>query len=81
MGFVGKRDSKNLKDFVNASLQFHIVLHYRYEAISDYGTIYLDAYSIFGSAPEFLDFEVLLDPFEEQFNTPAIAIKLRNLLG
>ena len=74
MVFVGKQDSKNLKDFVNASLQFHIVLHYRYEAISDYGTIYLDAYSIFGSAPEFLDFEVLLDPFEEKFYAPSVLV-------
>ena len=47
MGLVGQRYSKYLKDFVDASLQFHIVLHYRYKAISNYGTIDLDADCIF----------------------------------
>ena len=74
MGFVGKRDSKNLKDFVNASLQSHIVLNYRHKAISNYGTIYLDALGIFGSTPEFLDFEVLLYPFEEKFHAPSVLV-------
>ncbi len=74
MGFVSKRDSKNLKNFVNASLQLHIMLHYRHEAISNYGTIYLDAYRIFRCSPEFLDFEVLLDPFEKKFHAPSVLV-------
>ncbi len=65
MGLVGQRYSKYLKDFVDAALQFHIVLHYCYQTISYYGTIYLDADGIFGRTPELLDPQVLFDPFEE----------------
>ncbi len=43
MGLVGQRYSKYLKDFINAALQFNIVLHYSNKAISNYGTINLDA--------------------------------------
>ena len=64
-GLVSQRDSENLKDFVDASLQFHVVLHYCHKAISDYGTIYLDADCILRRSPELLDAQVLLDPFEE----------------
>lgn len=46
MGLVGKRDSKNLKDFVDAALQFHAVLNYCYKAISNYCTIDLDTHGI-----------------------------------
>ena len=46
MGFVGQRDSKDLKNLVDASFKFHIVLHYCHKAISDYGTIYLDAHCV-----------------------------------
>ena len=66
MGLVGQRYSKYLKNFVDATLQFHIVLHYRHKAISDYSTIDLDADCILGCTPELLDSQVLFDPFEEQ---------------
>ena len=57
--------AKYLKDFVDAAFQFHIVLHYRHKAISNYGTIDLDADCILRSAPELLDAQVLFDSFEE----------------
>ncbi len=47
MRLVSKRDSEDLKNFVDASFKSHIVLHYRHEAISDYGTVYLDAHCVF----------------------------------
>ena len=47
MCFVGKRDSKNLKKLVDATFQFHIVLYHCNQAVSDYSTIDLYAYSIF----------------------------------
>ena len=81
MGLVGQRYSKYLKDFVDASLQFHIVLHYRHKAISNYGTIDLDADCILRGAPELLDAQVLFDPFEEQLHAPAIAVQLGDCLG
>ena len=81
MGLVGQQNSKYLKDFIDAALQLHIVLHYRHEAISDYGTIDLDADGILGRAPELLDSQVLLDPFEEQLHTPSVTVKLGDCFG
>ena len=81
MGLVGQRNSKYLKDFIDAALQLHIVLHYRHEAISDYGTIDLDADCILRSAPELLDTQVLFDPFEEQLHAPSVAVQLGDCLG
>ena len=80
-GLVSQRDSENLKDFVDASLQFHVVLHYCHEAISDYGAIDLDTDGILGGPPELLDTQMLFDPFEEQFHTPPVAVKLGDCLG
>ena len=81
MGLVGQRYSKYLKDFVDAAFQFHIVLHYRHKAISDYGAIDLDTDGILGGPPELLDTQMLFDPFEEQFHTPPVAVKLGDCLG
>ena len=81
MGLVGQRYSKYLKDFVDASLQFHIVLHYRHKAISNYGTIDLDSDCIFGRTPELLDSQVLFNPFEEKFHAPSVTVKLGDCLG
>lgn len=36
-----------------------------YHAVGRYGGVDLDAYSVLGLAPELLDIEVLLHPFEE----------------
>ena len=81
MGFVGKRDSENLKDFIDAALQFHIVLYYCHKAVSDYGTIDLDAHGILRCTPKLLDAQVLLNPFEEQLHAPSVAVKLRDFLN
>lgn len=81
MGLVCQRYSEYLKDFVDATLQFHIVLHYRRKAISDYGTIDLDADCILGRAPELLDSQVLFDPFEEQLHAPSVTVKLGDCLS
>lgn len=81
MGLVGQRYSKYLKDFVDAAFQFHIVLHYRHKAISNYGTIDLDADGILGRSPELLDTQVLFDPFEEKFHAPPIAVQFGYCLG
>lgn len=80
MGLVRKRYSENLKDFIDAALQFHIVLYYCHKAVSDYGTIDLDAHGILRCAPELLDAQVLLNPFEEQLHAPSVAVKLRDCL-
>ena len=71
MCLVGERDSEDLQDFVDASLRLHIVMYHCYKTISNYGTIDLDARSIFGCSPKPFDFEVLLYPFEEQPDAPS----------
>ena len=81
MSLVSQRDSKNLKDFIDASLQFHIVLYDCHKTISDYGTADLDANSILRCSPGFLDTQMLLDPFEEQFHAPSIAVEIGNCFG
>ena len=80
MGLVGKRDSENLKDFIDAAFQFHVMLHYCHKAVSDYGTIDLDAHGILRGAPELLDAQVLFNPFKEQFHAPSVAVKLCDCL-
>ena len=57
------------------------MLHYCHKAISNYGTIDLDADCILRDAPELLDAQVLFDPFEEQLHAPAIAVQLGNCLS
>ena len=81
LSLVGQRYSKYLKDFVYAAFQFHVVLHNRHEAISNYGTIDLDADGILGCTPELLDSQVLFDPFEEQLHAPSFTVKLGDCLG
>ena len=75
MCFVGQGDAEDLENFIDASLQFHIMLHYCHQAVSNYGTIDLYAYSVFWCSPKLLNFEVLFYPFEEQLNTPSVSIK------
>ncbi len=81
MCLVCKRDSKNLNNFIDTAFQFHIMLNYCHEAISNYGTIDLDAYSILGRSPELLYPEMLFDPFEEQFDAPTVSVEEGNQLG
>ena len=76
MRLIGQRDSKYLKDFIDAPLQFHVVLYYYYKAVSCYGTIDLDADGVLGCPPEPLNPQVLFHPFEEQFDIPSVAVKL-----
>ena len=81
MGLVCQRYPKYLKDFIDAALQSHVMLRYRHEAISNYGTIDLDANGILGCAPELLDAQVLFDLFEEQLHAPSVTVKLCDCLG
>ena len=74
MSLVSQRDSKNLKHFIDTPLQLHIVMYDCNKAISNYGTVYLDAYCILRCSPEFLDAQMLLDPFEEQLHAPSVAV-------
>ena len=57
------------------------MLDYSDQAISDDGDIYLRLYGILRSAPELLDFEMLLQPLEEQLDLPAVLVELCDQQG
>lgn len=48
------------------------------ETVCDDGRANLYSDSVFGGTPELLYFEVLLEPFEEQFNLPSILVQVGN---
>lgn len=51
------------------------MVDYRNEAIGDDGYMDLNLHGIFRRAPELLDFQVLLQPLEEQLHQPAILVE------
>lgn len=55
------------------------MLHNCNKAVGTNGRVNLYSDSILGCAPEFLDFEVLLEPLEEQLYLPAVLVELGNL--
>ena len=76
MGFVRQWDAKNLQDFVGWTLQLHIMLDNIHETVSDNRNTDLYANSILGRAPKSLNLEMLLEPFEEQFDQPSFLIEI-----
>ena len=48
------------------------------DSVWDVASIDLDAYRILRCTPKLFDFEVLLDPLEEQFHAPFVLVELRN---
>ena len=47
----------------------------------DQGDVDLDFHGVFADAEEVFDFEVLLDPFEEQLDLPALFVERGDLFG
>ena len=72
------KDAHNLHDW---SVELVVVLNDSHEAVCDDGHMYLDAYRILGLAPKGLDFEMLLDPFEKEFDLPSISVQKRDIFG
>ena len=56
------------------------MLHNGYETVGTDGRINLYSDSILSCSPELLNFEVLFEPFEEQFYLPTILVEVGNLL-
>jgi len=66
------QDARDLNDWtVNLMIMFNDID----EAVCDDSNMYLNTDSILCLAPEGLDFEMLLDPFEEQFDLPSVLVK------
>lgn len=76
MGFVSEGDSQNLQDFIGASFELHVLLHYGDKTIGNDGAVDLDSDSVLGSTPKFLDFEMLLEPLEKQFYLPSVLVQI-----
>ena len=55
------------------------MLHNGNEAVGTDGSVNLYSDSILSCTPEFLDFEVLLEPLEEQFYLPTVLVEVGNL--
>ena len=55
------------------------MLHNGNEAVGTDSRVNLYSESILSCTPEFLDFEVLLEPLEEQLNLPTILVEVGNL--
>lgn len=72
------QDSHDLHD---GTSKLEVVLDNSDETVCDNGDMDLNTYSIVALSPERLDSEVLLDPFEEQFDLPPVFIKEGDVLG
>lgn len=71
------QDAHNLKD---GSVQLEVVLDDGDKAICDDGDVDLYPYGILAVAPETFDAEMLLDPFEEKLDLPAVTVQQGDVL-
>lgn len=71
--------SQNAYDLNNRPSDFMLVLNDSDETVCDDGNMDLYAYGIFTLTPKSLDSEMLLDPFEEKFDLPAVPVEKCNL--
>ena len=73
-----QRTAQNAEDFKYASVNFQVVFDNGHEAIGNYSHVDLYADGGFIITPETLYSEMLLYPFEEQFDLSAFVINLRD---
>ncbi len=71
------QDAHNLED---GSVQLEVVLDDGDKAICDDGDVDLYPYGILAVAPETFDAEMLLDPFEEKLDLPAVTVQQGDVL-
>ena len=81
MRCVSKWHAEDLQYLIGASLQPHIMLHDGNETVGTDSRIDLYSDGVLGSTPEFLDFEMLLEPLEEKLYLPAVLIEVCNLMS
>ena len=73
--------AQNSHDLHDWTSKFEIVLNDSDETVCNDGNMNLNAHGIVTLSPERLDPEVLLNPFEEQFDLPPVFIKESDVLG
>jgi hypothetical protein len=71
--------AKDTHDLCNRPVQFEVVFNDCDQTVGDDSDMYLYFESIFRFSPKGFDTEILLNPFEKQFNLPSIAIKKGNV--
>lgn len=79
--FGKQRAAKDAHDFHDWSIDLQVMFDDTDKAIGDDGHMNLDTYGILGLAPEGLDPEMLLDPFEEEFDLPAVSVQQGDVHG
>lgn len=72
--------SKNAHDLNNRAVDLIIMFNDTNETVRDDSDMNLDTDGIFAFAPEGLNLEMLLNPFEEQFDLPPVFIKECNFM-
>jgi len=76
--FLEKYNAENLQDFAQTQLDFEFFLDSRYENVNTDGNPDLSLHRVFGNAEKCFDTQILLDPFEENFYSPAAFVKSNN---
>jgi hypothetical protein len=71
--------SDKAQAFPQGLLESVCLLEQSDQQVTDEGSKYLNPNCVFGSSQELLDPEVLLDPFEEELDAPALLVTLSNL--
>ena len=79
MRSVSEWHAEDLQHLIGASFQPHIMLHDGNETVGTNDRINLYSDSVLGCTPELFDFEVLLEPLEEQLYLPTVLVEVSNL--
>src|SRR5574344_185252 len=67
--------TQNPHDLNDRTSNLKIMFNDCNETVGDDSNMYLDSYSILGFAPKGLDAKMLLDPFKEQLDLPAVTVQ------
>ena len=73
--FLENHDAEDLQDFAQTQRYFQFLLDNRYQDVNADGNPDLSLHGILGRAEKRLDTQVLLDPFEKDFDSPAALVK------
>src|SRR5215472_2709344 len=79
--FFESADTQNLQNFEETGFTFYLLPNDGDQGVNRHRDPQLSPHRVLGSAKEGFDSEVLLDPFEEQFNLPPLLIELGDAQG
>ena len=79
--FCKQRAAKDSHDLHDRAIEFEFMFNDSDKTVGDDVHMDLDADGILRFSPKGLDLEMLLNPFEEEFNLPSVAIQECDILG